>query len=100
MDRNLILAVALSVAVYAAWFGFIEKKVNPQPLKPAGFAASVNSVNAANPPAASNSGSAAVPAASTPKLELSAAEEVELGDAIAKIHPRGAAIISYQYPEP
>ena len=35
MDRNLLLAVALSVAVYAAWFGFLEKRFNPQPVKPA-----------------------------------------------------------------
>lgn len=97
MDRNLLLAVALSVAVYAAWFGFIEKKVNPQPAK-AGFAASSNGV-AANPPAASSSGAAAVPAAAV-KLELAEADAVEIGDALAKIHPRGAAIVSFLYPEP
>ena len=34
MDRNLLLAVSLSVAVYAAWFGFLEKRFNPQPAKP------------------------------------------------------------------
>ena len=35
MDRNLLLAVALSVAVYAAWCGFLETRFNPQPVKPA-----------------------------------------------------------------
>ena len=29
MDKNLLLAVALSMGVYALWFGFIEKRVAP-----------------------------------------------------------------------
>ena len=86
MDRNLLLAVTLSVAVYAAWFGFIEKKVNPQPVKPAvsspaGFAPGAN-VRAANPPVASSTDSPPAPTASA-KLDAAQAEEVQLGDAIA-----------------
>lgn len=96
MDRNLLLAVSLSVAVYAAWFGFIEKKVNPQPLKPIAGAqapSAERTLGAASSPVPSSS-------APSPKLEISAAETVELGDAIAKIHPRGAALVSFMYPEP
>lgn len=100
MDRNLLLAVTLSVAVYAAWFGFIEKKVNPQPSKPAvsGFAPGANN-RTANPPVASSTDSPPAPTASA-KLDAAQAEEVQLGDSIAKIHPRGAAIVSFLYPEP
>ena len=103
MDRNLLLAVALSVAVYAAWFGFIEKKVNPQPTKPAvsspaGSAPGAND-RTANPPVASSTDSPPAPTASV-KLDAAQAEEVQLGDSIAKIHPRGAAIVSFMYPEP
>lgn len=107
MDRNLLLAVSLSVAVYAAWFGFIEKRVNPQPVKAAaGFATGTND-RTANPPAASSAALSPAAAASNPattpapvKLAPAEAEEVQLGDAVAKIHPRGAAIVSYLYPEP
>lgn len=98
MDRNLLLAVSLSVAVYAAWFGYIEKKVNPQPLKPA-VSSTLNggAPASAASPAGSASAASAAPAA---KLDLAQAEEVQIGDAIAKIHPRGAAIVSFLYPEP
>lgn len=94
MDRNLLLAVSLSVAVYAAWFGFIEKKVNPQP---ANAPVSLGGFSAGSSSSASSSPSAAAPAA---KLDQAQAETVEIGDAVAKIHPRGAAIVSFLYPEP
>ena len=98
MDRNLLLAVALSVAVYAAWFGFIEKKVNPHVSAPQSSAAG------AAPSAASSAGSATAAAgtaaASAPALDVADAETVQIGDAIAKVHPRGAAIVSFLYPEP
>ncbi len=100
MDRNLLLAVTLSVAVYAAWFGFIEKRVNPQPTKP-----SVSNTAGTNEPAAaSNAPRTAQQTNPAPvtnaKLDITQADTVEIGDAIAKIHPRGAAIVSYQSPEP
>jgi YidC/Oxa1 family membrane protein insertase len=99
MDRNLLLAVALSVAVYAAWFGFIEKKVNPQPLKPSIESSSTN--GSSSVPSNPSAGSAApLRAEAAVKLDAAQAETVEIGDAIAKIHPRGAAIVSFLYPEP
>ncbi len=94
MDRNLLLAVALSVAVYAAWFGFIDKRVNPPSTRPD---ASASADRASSAAASSPAPSAAVP---TVKIELAQAETVEIGDALAKIHPRGAAIVSFQSPEP
>jgi len=94
MDRNLLLAVALSIAVYAAWFGFIEKKVAPQPAKPAVASTSGNVTPNGSAPAA------AAVAAAPVKVDIAQADEVQLGEAIAKIHPRGAAIVSFQYPEP
>lgn len=100
MDRNLLLAVALSVAVYAAWFGFIEKRVNPQ-LPKTEIAANAPEGGGAQAtvPAASKAPAAAVAPAAA-KFDPARAEEVQLGDAIAKIHPRGAAIVSYLSPEP
>jgi YidC/Oxa1 family membrane protein insertase len=96
MDRNLLLAVTLSVAVYAAWFGFIEKKVNPQPLNKPYVAGQMN-VPANAAPGSMPSSQASAP---EPKLDVAEAETVNIGDAIVKIHPRGAAIVSFQYPEP
>jgi YidC/Oxa1 family membrane protein insertase len=99
MDRNLLLAVSLSVAVYAAWFGFIEKRVNPQPLKPSASASAVPAPGA--PAASAGSAAAALSGAPAPAaLDAAQAETVEIGDSIAKIHPRGAAIVSFLYPEP
>lgn len=100
MDRNLLLAVALSVAVYAAWFGFIEKKVSPQAARP--VAASTGTPSGSTPAGQTAASSAApeAPVAAAPKRDAAQAEEVQLGDAVAKIHPRGAAIVSFLYPEP
>ncbi|MFH1726244.1 MAG: membrane protein insertase YidC, partial [Elusimicrobiota bacterium] len=35
MDKNLILAVALSVLVYVGWFKFVEKRYPPPPSRKA-----------------------------------------------------------------
>lgn len=94
MDRNLLLAVSLSVAVYAAWFGFLEKRVNPQPVR--------TLVTAPGTPSTAPVGASSASPSTAPseKLDPAKAESVELGDAVAKIHPRGAAIVSYLSPEP
>ncbi|MDD5305341.1 MAG: membrane protein insertase YidC [Elusimicrobia bacterium] len=97
MDRNLLLAVSLSVAVYAAWFGFIEKRVNPQPTKPSVSSASKAPVSGGSSASTASPADAAAPAV---RLDAGEAETVEIGDAIAKIHPRGASIVSFLYPEP
>jgi len=104
MDRNLLLAVSLSVAVYAAWFGFIEKRVNPQPAETAAELNSSGGGSAAPAGSASKgpatAATASAPAKASTKLDESEADTVEIGEAVAKIHPRGAAIVSYKSPEP
>ena len=99
MDRNLWLAVTLSVGVYAAWFGFFEKRFNPPPVKPAAIARSPASVLSA-----ATSAPSVAPAATSPledaKTVFARSETVSIGDATARIHPRGAAIVSFLYPEP
>ena len=107
MDRNLVLAVALSVGVYAAWFGFLEKRFAP----PVPAVATVAGSPAASPAGSSSNkaaGGAAAPSAPAavpaPALDagaaLAEAEEVMFGDAAVKVQPRGAAIVSFLYPEP
>ncbi|MBI4060467.1 MAG: membrane protein insertase YidC [Elusimicrobia bacterium] len=98
MDRNLLLAVALSVAVYAAWFGFFEQKFNPPPDGPAGRTAALPSAAPSTAPAAAPAPPDALP--SRVKLDLSAADTVAIGDAAAKIQPHGASIASFLSPEP
>jgi YidC/Oxa1 family membrane protein insertase len=103
MDRNLLLAVALSVAVYAAWFGFIEKKVNPQPDRLATSYKRVSSSPSTGASDPANFGTASTGAGDDHaplKLDAAEADTVNIGDIIAKVHPRGAAIVSYQSPEP
>ncbi len=92
MDRNLLLAVTLSVAIYAAWFGLIEKRVNPQPAGP-------HVSGQASAPGVPEAAPVAAPAAAV-KLDIASAEAVAIGEALAKIHPRGAAIVSFRSPEP
>lgn len=103
MDRNLLLAVSLSVAVYAAWFGFLEKRFNPPVDLPAssapgpeGSASRPASVSSASPAAPASPAAAAKPL----KLDAAEAETVKLGEAVVKIHPRGATIVSFVYPAP
>lgn len=93
MDRNLWLAVGLSALVYIGWFGFVEKKVAPPQAKPAPAAAVA--------PAPSKPGEPVpVETPADAKALLAEAEAVKFGDAEAKIHPRGAAIVSFFVPEP
>lgn len=94
MDRNLLLAVALSVAVYAAWFGFVDKKVNPPRPSPA----------SAGAPAVPGAAPSAAPAAAAPREHaadaLARAEEVVVDGAAARVAPRGAALASYKFQGP
>ena len=80
MDRNLWLAIALSVGIYAVWFGFFEKHYTPTP--------------------AAASAPVLAPKAPTAAPMLSAAEDVQLGDTAARIDARGAALSSYQFQGP
>lgn len=97
MDRNLWTAIALSIAVYAVWFGFFEKKVNP-PLPKTAAAVSGPAV----PGAAAPSSAATAPAAPVEdaKTVLAESDAVALGEAEARVSPRGAALAGYSFQGP
>lgn len=105
MDRNLLLAVALSIGVYAVWFGFIEKHAAPPSTKPAAVSTrSAGPDGEAAPAAAAPVKPAATPApaaAARDAAEIIAhSDAVTLGSAQARISAQGAAIVSFLFPEP
>ncbi|MEK7382190.1 MAG: hypothetical protein AAB262_02780, partial [Elusimicrobiota bacterium] len=101
MDRNLWLAIALSVGVYGVWFGFIEKRVAPPPAQHAATATASASRTTAPTETSSTATPAVPPAPARNTSELLAqSDTVSLDSAEARIHPRGAAIVSFLYPEP
>ncbi|MDE2143951.1 MAG: membrane protein insertase YidC [Elusimicrobia bacterium] len=91
MDRNLWTAIALSIAVYAVWFGFFEKKVNPPIPKTIASAPAVPGAPAAT--------GAAVPAPDA-KQVLAEADPIKLGEADALVAPRGAALAGFSFQGP
>ncbi|HAZ09136.1 MAG TPA: hypothetical protein DCZ01_11595 [Elusimicrobia bacterium] len=101
MDRNLWIAIALSIAVYAVWFGFVEKRVRPPAPQPLAAAAPAST---GSPPTGASAAGSAAPASGLPARDpaeaLAQSEMVSLGEAEARVHPRGAALISFRYPEP
>lgn len=98
MNRNLWLAIALSIGVYAVWFGFVDKRLSPPPVPHA----ATNTDTRPKPPTETSSPD--IPW--TPPVSRDAAdaiarsEETLLGEARAKIHPNGAALVSFLLPEP
>jgi YidC/Oxa1 family membrane protein insertase len=103
MDRNLLLAVTLSIAVYAAWFGLVDKRINPPVAPPA--AAAPGAPGASVPAAAGGTtGAANAPGVATaprdPGAILAESDSVKLGDAAARVNPHGAALASVLVNEP
>ena len=98
MDRNLWLAIALSVGVYAIWFGFFEKKVNP-PLPKFSPSASSQTAPSGEQNAPAGTSAEALPH-EDPKAVLAQSDEVKLGEADARVSPRGAALSSYSFQGP
>ncbi|MBI5625168.1 MAG: membrane protein insertase YidC [Elusimicrobia bacterium] len=111
MNKNLILAVSLSLLVYAGWYGLVEKRLSPPQQR--GQAASTQApAKAAAPAASSASAPASAPAAEADgagrkipegrdrsRLEAES-EKVTLGAAELLIHPAGAAVVSCKYKGP
>jgi YidC/Oxa1 family membrane protein insertase len=99
MDRNLWLAIALSVGVYAVWFGFFDKKVNPPAAKAAAAIASAipSSQSSSAAPAGAEPSSAAPLDA---REAIASAMPIEIGDSAALVSPRGAALASYVFQGP
>lgn len=93
MDKNLWIAIGLSIAVLMGWSFFFEQR--PAPKKPG-----------ANAPVASASkpgGAAPAPAPSAAAAADEPAGEpipLTLGDAQALVSPRGGALVSFRQPEP
>lgn len=94
MDRNLVLAVVLSGAVYLGWFKWLEHKYPPQ----------------APPEVSTAAGSSAAPAPAElkgPEPErpsrargLEGAKAYRIGEVSILVQPFGAGIVSYEYPGP
>jgi YidC/Oxa1 family membrane protein insertase len=101
MEKNLLLAVGLSVLVYAAWFGIVEKRYMPHP--------SINVVSADSPVQSSPSTSTNSNAVPVGIVALDTAQKTQkayplmpavLGKASLQINPLGAGIVSWKYQEP
>ncbi|MFA6092872.1 MAG: YidC/Oxa1 family insertase periplasmic-domain containing protein [Elusimicrobiota bacterium] len=111
MDRNLFLAVALSILVYAGWFG-VMKRFYPEAAGSRPAAADASSADKA--PTALAQASAGAPARQTPAQPPQApaasspaiadgrdgALSAKVGRIEMKLQPYGAAIASYLYPGP
>jgi YidC/Oxa1 family membrane protein insertase len=98
MDKNLLLAVSLSILVYAAWFGFIEKRVVKQaPPKPVAASAPVSTSPA---PAEAPKPSAMASSAAPKSPEKDAVESFKFAKADVSIRAKGAAIVSWKYHGP
>lgn len=107
MDKNLLLAVALSVGVYAAWFGLVDKPKPAQPSAQAGQTAPTKAgakdapaaAAAAPAPAAVSAGAVKTPEAAAKEL-LAQAEKFQFEDQTWRVHPKGAALVSAEYQGP
>ncbi len=95
-EKNLLIAVALSVLVYGLWFFFLEKKYMPPiPPKSAISQSQGQTTTPATPATAVNSNfPLAAPLKNYPPMSA------DFGKAKLKIEPAGAGIVSWQYQEP
>jgi YidC/Oxa1 family membrane protein insertase len=99
MDKNLWLAIGLSILVLMGWSMFVEK---PAPKKPGVNApAATASAKPGEPAPAGKAASASAAAAEAP-ADAPAGKPMPLmlGDAAAEVSPRGAALVSFKQPEP
>jgi YidC/Oxa1 family membrane protein insertase len=107
MDKNLITAVALSIGIYALWFGFVEKRyVKRPPVVSTQTAIPTAAPTPAAPrPTPASSATAARPESAAPSLaEREALESgsVTIATKVSelRIHPLGAAVVSCRYRGP
>ena len=91
-EKNLLLAVALSVLVYGLWFVFIQKKYAPIPKV---STAQRQEQTSSPTPSAS-------PLPQTPSLSVKNYPPINLdfGKAKLTVNPAGAGVISWKYQEP
>ncbi|MBI4375915.1 MAG: YidC/Oxa1 family insertase periplasmic-domain containing protein [Elusimicrobia bacterium] len=100
MDRNLLLAIVLSVGVYAAWFGLVERRVARAPASQASTLESPGAPQAApqsRPPSAPVDQPEQKPKDSPEDREELAkrSSKITLGSAQALVMAQGAALISW-----
>jgi len=115
MDKNLLWAVTLSIAIYALWFGLIEKRyVKPVPPTQAAAQAQAQSPAALAAPAPQAAGPAGqslssperhgrspLPATAADRKALeSEADSLAARGAELRVHRLGAAIVSCRYRGP
>ncbi|TBR18167.1 hypothetical protein EPO15_15460, partial [bacterium] len=93
MDRNLVLAVVLSGAVYLGWFKYLEKRY---PVQPAAVAETAAAPSA--PREAELKGPEPVPAG--PARGLEGSKAFTIGAVTVRFQPFGAGLVSYSYPGP
>ena len=108
MDKNLFLAVSLSILVYAAWFGFIEKRLNPLPTARTPIPATATPT--VTPPQRQTDGQqqqttelkpqAGFADSVAPPLEKDETESARLGQIDLVLRSHGAAIVSWNYHGP
>ncbi|MBI5210989.1 MAG: membrane protein insertase YidC [Elusimicrobia bacterium] len=116
MNRNLVLAVALSMLVYIGWYGYVDKRINPRPpIRPPATTGTRVSPGEGPPRAgAATQPQASIPSSQSPtapdaapsaepldrKTLEEASDRLTAGDAVLSIHPQGAAIVSCKYQGP
>lgn len=96
MDRNLVLAVVLSGAVYLGWFKYLEHRYPPSEIPPAA-AAGAPGAPAALPPTEIK---APEPESASRAPGTEGAKSFEIGAVTVRIQPFGAGLVSYEYPGP
>lgn len=103
MDKNLVLAVSLSLLVYAVWFGVVEKRyLKPQARPVAEHAAPARSAGTLEAPEARGAAAgdtkpaSGKPVASGP-VTLDEAVTVDAGYAVFQFHRRGAQISGLRF---
>ena len=88
--------------VYVIWFGVVEKKIKPASPTSASFQQQPRQAPAVNAaPGADAAAPQAAPASVADRKQLETQSlPAALGKAQVKIHPKGAAVVSWQYQEP
>ena len=99
MDKNLLTAVALSILVYALWFGVIDKHASPK-FQPQLQTAAAPGVPVHAAVASAVPGRPASESVVDRKALEAESDAVTFGKADALIDPRGAAIVGCRYHEP